>query len=193
MINLEKVVPLGKNLLALKHNLGNDNLPYQAVEIIAQTLKFYFVGIYVTDSKREKVILKAGNGKAGRSMTAHNFSVPIHDGYPKKEFEQQIWDFDAGTCVYSNEIQFVNRMEIGETSVFTIIDRQVVETKYLNEREIFWSPKLPETFRELFLPLTTGDKVIGVLEINSNINQDFSNDEILITNMLATYVAELIK
>ncbi len=188
MIDLEKVVPLGKQILELRQNSDKDQVLGQVVEMIAQTLNLYFVGIYVVDSQKEKVILKAGSGEGGRIMVSHSHNNQIRDGYPKDE---RIWGFDAGTCAYSKEIQLVNRMIIGETSVFQITDGKVAETKNLNEHEIFWSPKLPHAFRELFLPLVLKDKVVGVLEINSSVNVDFTTDEVLMFNMLANHIVEV--
>jgi putative methionine-R-sulfoxide reductase with GAF domain len=192
MIDLEKVVPLGKQLLALKEKLSEDQLLAQAVEDIAHTLKIYFVGIYLVASNREWAILKAGSGEAGKRMVALNHRLRIQTAYRNQGPDFQGF-FDPGTCIYSNEIQLLNWMGPEGLIVLETFDNEVKGIKYVSKQKFFGSPNLPQTRRELYIPLTVNNEVIGALEINSNINQNFSEDEIVILIMLTSYIVELIK
>ena len=56
----------------------------------------------------------------------------------------------------------------------------ISETKLRDDIEIFvGSPMFPSSLIELFLPLQTNGKAIGVIEISLDVSPDISSDKIL--------------
>jgi signal transduction histidine kinase len=57
--------------------LDPDELGQQAVEMICSRFGLYFVSLYLPDEKWEWAILRAGSGKAGRTLLQRNHRLPL--------------------------------------------------------------------------------------------------------------------
>ena len=184
MFDLEKVDSLVNRLVALKQDLGKENYWNEVTETIAQTLGFYFVGIYLSDSINEYMVFKGGSGEAGKTFLKIGYKCKIIKG------KHQSWH--AGTAAYLQEIQLINWTK-GKIFGYEIVGAEIINKKLLDEIGMFWSPQLPHPQGELFIPLRVGKKIIGILEINLDIEPEFTGEEIVRLGSLAHPIASIIE
>ena len=184
MFDLEKVDTLANQLIILKQELGKDNYWNKVAEIIAQSLSFYFVGIYLPSPTNEFVVFKGGSGEAGKVFLKIGYKCKISAG------KHQSWH--AGTAAYSNELQLINWVK-GKIFSYQIIENKIADIKLLDEIGMFWSPQLPFTQGELFIPIRIEHETIGIMEINVNTEPEFTEEEIIKLYLLANQIALIIK
>ena len=182
MFDIEKIDVVVNQFIDVKQETSIENYWNDVAEVITQTLGFYFAGIYLSDSNNKFVVFKGGSGEAGKAFLKIGHKCKIVNG------KNQSWH--AGTAVYSNEIQLINWAK-GEILGYQIMERKVVNRNFLAKIGKFWSPQLPLTQGELFIPIQTNHKIIGILEINLDVEPKFSEEEIVKLCSLADHIASI--
>ncbi len=171
MFNLETINDTHRQILVLAQEKDKDSFLHRVVETVAKTLDIYFVGIYLADTVGEFLYFKAGSGEFGKRLLKHGHKIKISES---GNFNDQ-----AGTAVYLNEIRLAY-IETESIMAWKISTNGISETKLRDDIEIFvGSPMFPSSLIELFLPLQTNGKAIGVIEISLDVSPDISSDKIL--------------
>lgn len=184
MFDLEKIDAVANQLIVPKQEFGKDNYWNNIAETIAQTIGIYFIGIYLSDSNNEYVVFKGGSGEAGKAFLKIGFRCKIING------KHQSWH--AGTAAYLKEIQLINWAK-GKIFGYEMIEDKVVNRKLLDEIGMFWGPQLPLSQGELFIPIRAGQRIIGILEINLDIEPEFTEEEIVRLASLTNHIASTIE
>lgn len=73
-IQLETAAAVSKSIVTI---LDSDELVQNTVSLIKQSFNFYYVGLFMIDSERQKATLKAGTGEAGENMIAAGHALVI--------------------------------------------------------------------------------------------------------------------
>jgi nitrate/nitrite-specific signal transduction histidine kinase len=138
-----------------------DKLLVSAVELIRERFGFYHAGIFLNDARDEYAILRAATGKAGEEMLKREHKLAIHGGSGAVGL--------VGHAAESGEAQLA---------------RDVTLDPYH-----YKNPLLPETRSELALPLKAAERVIGVLDVQSQIPDAFDAESIAILQVMADQLA----
>ncbi|MCB0209471.1 MAG: GAF domain-containing protein [Anaerolineae bacterium] len=133
----------------------------EAVQLIKERFNFYHVQIFLVDEAEQYAVLHKSTGETGRRLLEMHYKVAIGS---KSVIGQ----------VTAQRKPIVTRS--------TDIDTQPIYTYHRNEL-------LPETEAELAIPLQVGDRLIGVLDVQSTSPQAFTEDEISTLDVLAAQLA----
>jgi len=145
--------------------LSLPELLHQVVELIQNTSGYDFVGIWLPVERKRKLALRAGTGEIGLKLQAKHLEISLETGY-------------AITQAYLDGTE-----------------QQVSH----HDPDYLPIELLPNTQVELVLPLRIGSEneitniIIGVLDIHSNHQQAFSNDEKMVLQLLANQIASAIR
>jgi len=163
---------------AIGRDLALDQLLRKVVNLIRERFNYYFVGVYLLDGQNEFAVLKAGTGEAGEAM-----------------------------------MEVGHRLAVNETSVvgWSIQHQQAkVAVDVGFEAVHFNNPLLTLTRSELILPLIMnkgndtlpsseytsldmgGNRVLGVISIQSTEAKAFSQEDTLILQEIADVLATAI-
>jgi len=124
------------------------------------TLQLYHVGIYMLDANREFAVLVSASSSEGKQMTADGYKLDL-----LKEKTSLI----------------VQAASSGEPALASISDPLTAPPP---------RPILPDTRSALALPLKVGNRIIGILDLQSSQPQAFqSQDDIAILQIIADQIA----
>ncbi|MCB0163398.1 MAG: GAF domain-containing protein [Anaerolineae bacterium] len=133
----------------------------QAVDLIKERFGFYHVQIFLVDEAEQYAVLHKSTGEVGRRLLEMNYKVAIGS----QSVIGQVTD---------------QRQPIVTRSVD--LDSKKMVAYQRNEL-------LPETQAELAIPLQVGDRLIGVLDVQSTSPQAFSDEETSTLGVLAAQLA----
>jgi len=136
-----------------------DELARRVCGLIQKTFKVYFVAVFTCDTSQEKLHFRSSAGPAGRRGKRRNSPV-----LEVKVGEGLIGSVaQSGVEIVSNDVRAEPR--------FRYIDR------------------LPGTLSEVVLPLKIEDRVLGVLDIQSDQSNAFHPNDLLVLRALADNIA----
>ena len=139
--------------------LDLDKLTHQIARLILQTFHFYYVSIFTLEKGRRSLRFRAGAGPAGRD--GH------HRASPKLKVE--LGQGLVGTVA-----------QTGEEATANDVSREP-RYRYIEE--------LPDTRSEAVLPLKIEDRILGVLDIQSERPEAFHPNDLLVLRALADTIA----
>ena len=145
-----------------------DTLLNRAVNLIRDRFGFYHAGIFLVDEVGEYAILQAATGEAGQKM--------LEQGHRLKVGEVGIVGYVAGQ---------------GEPRIAADIGRASVDVGA--DAVHFENPLLPETRSEMGLPLRLGDRIVGVLDVQSRKEAAFDEGDIAVLQTMADQLAVAIE
>jgi GAF domain-containing protein/HAMP domain-containing protein len=129
----------------------------RSAQLVLDRFNFYHTGIFLIDSEREYVVLRASTTEAGRQLLANE--------YRQKIGQEGIVSHVAAT---------------GQPRIALNTDQ---DTTFLN------NPLLPNTHSEMALPLKVENRVIGVLDVQSDEHEAFTQDDIAVLQIMADQLA----
>ncbi|HBY97146.1 MAG TPA: hypothetical protein DEP84_24915, partial [Chloroflexi bacterium] len=141
--------------------LDLDELFDHVVDLIKETFKYYHVQIYLVDAEREEVVFRAGSGPVGEALARRPPRCPLNDP------EHSI----IGWVATHAEPLMVNDI--------------AVEPRYVRDD----ARLLPDTRAELAVPLMVENRVLGVLDVQSDTPGAFDQDDHFTLATLADQVA----
>jgi len=117
---------------------------------------YYYVQIYLFDTKSENLVLTAGTGEPGAEMVKRGHSIPKGRGL-------------VGRAAENNKSVLVS-----DTS-----------------QDPEWLPNelLPETKTEVTVPISIGDQVLGVLDVQDSTSNSITSEDMPLLESLASQVA----
>jgi len=148
---------------AITTNLDTDDLLKQIVKLIQERFNYPYVHLFTIDHVQEKIVFKAGAGE--RTPIYENLNVSF--------------DMDAEIGVLAWVVRH------GVTKRITDVSQDPLFIKSINTQEAIGS--------ELALPLDFGGEILGVLDIQSNQTNAFSEDDQYILETLADNIAVAIR
>jgi signal transduction histidine kinase len=140
--------------------LDPDSLLQMVVDLTKARFGLYHAHIYLADDAWQTLLLAAGAGEVGQKMVADNWSIPLNHQS----------SIVAGAAREQKSI-IVNDVFHDKAS------------GYLSNQ------LLPDTRSELALPLIAGEKVLGVFDVQSNVANYFTEEDVKIYTTLAAQVA----
>jgi len=114
-----------------------DSLLAEAVELIRARFDLYYTQIYLTNPSVTALELRAGTGEVGQELLRRAHRLPIGPGS-------------------------LNGRAAGEKQAVIVAD-----TRTAASRSFRPNPLLPDTRSEMCVPLLVGDRVVGVLDLQS--------------------------
>lgn len=140
-----------------------DNMLDRAVDLICDRFGYYHTAIFLIDETGEYAYLRAAGG-AGSGLLAEG---PAN-----------------------------LRLRVGQQGMVGYVARYGhyrLADDVTTERVFLANPLLPETRSEVALPLRTGPKIVGVLDVQSTRLAEFSEDDVLVLQTLADQLAGAIE
>jgi len=136
-----------------------DELLNRAAKLILDRFGFYHTGIFLLDQHKEFAILRASPTKAGIELIAQN-----------------------------------HRFKIGQVGIVAHVaasgsSRIVLDTDTGQDKTFLNNPLLPNTRSEVALPLQVNSELLGVLDVQSDQPQAFSQDDVGILQIMADQLA----
>lgn len=141
-----------------------DQLLDGAVNLICDRFGYYNVGIFLIDETNEYAYLKAASGEAGRKLVDRQIRLRV------------------GGDVGQGIVGYVTRFGQARIAGDVVADKQYV-----------FEPMLSEVRSELTLPLRSGPKIIGALDVQSTQPMAFSEDDATVLQTLADQLATAIE
>jgi len=152
---LEMIAVIGERLTSI---LNLDTLLVELVNQIKDNFNYYHVHIYLLDAAKEKLVVAAGTGAAGKEMVARGHNIAL-------------------TASTSLVARAARRREL------VLVDdvRQAPD----------WLPNtlLPDTHSEIAVPIIAEDRVIGVLDVQSNQVAGLDKGDMDLLRSLANQIA----
>ncbi len=148
----------------LSEGAGLEGLLNRAVTLISERFGYYHAGIFLLDDRSEYAILRAANGETGRQMLARGHRLGVHG-----EHSEGVVGFVADTGMPRISL------DVGEDAVH------------------FRNPLLPNTRSEMAIPLHAGNRITGVLDVQSIEEAAFSQDDITALQTMADQLAVAIE
>ena len=188
MINSEMADSLFLEIATLPADLDKHEFLNQIVQIIHNRLDLYFVGLYLVDFINRVVVLDSGSGAIGRKLVSLGHKAPV--------VKDRRSGWQAGTAIGLGEIRLTNWSK-GETIGYALPPQSQVDfaltPQSRDEIAAGYSPILPLTRCELFLPLRVQEQVMGVLELHKSKESGFSEQDIkalqLLVDRIVVYVS----
>ncbi len=140
--------------------LDPDKLLQAVVDLTRERFGLYHTHIYLADTSWNTLLLAAGAGEVGRQMVAEGWAIPM-------DHEQSI------VAKVARNRQFVIANDV-------VHDK---ESAFLSNR------LLPETRSEMAVPMTIGEKLLGVFDVQADKANYFTEDDANIYTTLALQVA----
>ncbi|NMC29395.1 MAG: GAF domain-containing protein [Pelolinea sp.] len=129
-------------------------------DLVADTFHYYFVAIYMLDEKKEKLLFQASSGK---------------DISRDPDFQE----------IFANGIPLGKGL-IGSCA---LKKKEVLSSDVLSDRSFHSVSGLPDTRAEVCFPLLAEKQVIGVLDVQSNFQNGFHQNDLLVLQILADSIA----
>lgn len=144
---------------AITSILDQETLLNEVVELIQQRFGYPYVHLFTVHTGRRKIFYEAGSGPRSRALREQNFAYDLDD--PQGIIP---WVARHGEAVLTNDV---------------------------NQEPRYRPSQLPpdETQAELCVPLIFGDTVLGVLDIQSDQRNAFSQDDLFLFEALADHIA----
>jgi sigma-B regulation protein RsbU (phosphoserine phosphatase) len=143
--------------------LDLDELLHQIVSIVHEQFNYPYVHCFVMDQDKERLVFEAGTGDVSKTLTEHKYSLGLND-------EKGIVPFTAreGCTTIANDVS--------------------LEPLYLENA-------LPpaHTRSEMAVPLKYGNEVLGVLDIQSDRVNSFSEEDRFILEVLAASISTALR
>lgn len=136
--------------------LDQNELARQVVQQVYEAFDYYYVHIYLLDSKDERLRLVAGNGKPGPSKRLHQHSLAMGQGL-------------VGRAAFLNSPVLVANTEESEEWVY--------------------NPDLPDTRSEVAVPISIGEEVLGVLDVQEDEKGALQEPDVEVLQTFANQVA----
>lgn len=136
------------------------------VRLISDRLGFYHAGIFLLDDTREYAVLRSASSKGGQVMLNRNHRLPVGQGETSA-------NGIVGNVAFKGEPRVSH--DVGKDAAY------------------FNNPDLAATRSELALPLKIGERVIGVLDIQSVKMGDFTAEDVAMLQTLADQVSLVIE
>ena len=149
--------------MQLLGDLGDlDVLVGHVAHLILETFEYYYVAIFTLDPGQESLCFRASAGPVD--------SV-VQKDYPKSD--SQIF------------------VRLGEGIIGAVAQngQEILAEDVNQESQYRYLETLPETQSEFALPLKVNQRVIGVLDVQSNLAQDFHEIDVLVLRALAGNIA----
>jgi GAF domain-containing protein len=137
-----------------------DLLP-KAVDLVQRQMALYYVQVYLYDSARRSLVLRAGSGAVGAELLRRGHRLPL------------------------------SLASINGTAA--IEQRPVIVDDVRQSDKFRPNPLLPETRSEAAIPLTVGDRLVGVLDLQSDQTQAFPDEVLPVLQALAGQLAVAIE
>ena len=134
----------------------------QVLELIQQGFDFYYVSLFLVDADNRYAVLQHGMGTGSA--------------------------YEAGRVMKESGY----RLEVGGQSMvgWTCANKQTRIARDVGQDAVrFANPLLPETHSEMTLPLRVGERLIGVLDVQSKQAADFDEGDIAALQSMADQVA----
>ncbi len=138
--------------------LNPDELLQQVVDLTKSQFGLYHAHVYLVNEDTEELVLTAGAGEVGRTMSAAGRRIAL-----------------------SQEQSLVARA--ARTRLGVTVNDVTADPGFLP------NPLLPDTRSELATPLIVGGQVLGVLDVQSETANRFTEDDIRIHTILASQIA----
>ncbi|MCB9098797.1 MAG: GAF domain-containing protein [Anaerolineales bacterium] len=145
--------------------LDPSSMVNQAVELIKERFGFYHVQIFLVDEAEQYAVLHKSTGEAGRRLLEMNYKVAI------------------GSQSVIGQVTDQRKPIVTRSTDF---DSKKMVAYQRNEL-------LSETQAELAIPLQVGDRLVGVLDVQSTLPQAFSEEESSTLGVLAAQLAVAIE
>lgn len=144
---------------AITSILDQETLLNEVVELIQQRFGYPYVHLFTVHTGRRKVFYEAGSGPRSRALREQNFAYDLDD--PEGIIP---WVARHGEAVLANDV---------------------------NQEPRYRPSQLPpdETQAELCVPLIFGESVLGVLDIQSDQRNAFSQEDLFLFEALADHIA----
>lgn len=144
---------------AITSILDQETLLNEVVELIQQRFGHPYVHLFTVHSGRRKIFYEAGSGPRSRALREQNFAYDLDD--PQGIIP---WVARHGEAVLANDV---------------------------NQEPRYRPSQLPpdETQAELCVPLIFGNTVLGVLDVQSDRLNAFSQDDLFLFEALADHIA----
>jgi len=135
------------------------------VQVIRQQFDLYYVGLFLLDEASRSAVLRAGTGEAGRVMKERNHRLEVGG--------QSM----VGWACANKRARIA--LDVGAEAV-----RFAPGTA-----QGFANPLLPETRSEMALPIMTGERVLGVLDVQSTQAAAFDESDVAVLQSMADQIA----
>ncbi|MBU2611925.1 MAG: GAF domain-containing protein, partial [Chloroflexi bacterium] len=141
-----------------------DELARRVSGLIQKTFKVYFVAVFTCEAGQERLRFRSSAGPAGRRGKRRNPPVTTNS---------------------------VLEVEFGEGLIGAVAQsgEEIVSNDVRAEPRFLFSERLPETLSEVALPLKIEDRVLGVLDIQSDRLNAFHPNDLLVLRALADNIA----
>lgn len=140
--------------------LDPDKLLQAVVDLTKERFALYHAHIYLADDAWQTLLLAAGAGEVGRKMVADNWNIPLD--HPSSI---------AAAAARNKKSHIANDVYRDKDSGF------------LSNR------LLPNTRSEMAVPMIVGEKVLGVFDVQSDLADYFTEEDVNIYTTLAVQVA----
>ncbi|MBI5950730.1 MAG: GAF domain-containing protein [Chloroflexi bacterium] len=182
--NLELAAEVGRTVSQVR---ALDIMLTDAAELIRKQFDLYYVQVYLTDASRTNLILQSGTGSVGRELLSRGHRLPLDinsiNGRAAVE-KKSVVISDTATSAAVATSAAARLLLFARTKQ---PDQIIPDT---NSSSIFRpNPLLPDTRSEMAVPLVVGDKVVGVLDLQSSQAGVLSKDNLSAFEALAGQLA----
>jgi GAF domain-containing protein/HAMP domain-containing protein len=157
-LELETIAEVAREITII-HDL--DTLLNASANLIRERFKYYHVGIFLVDERREFAILRAASSIAAHQMLEQNYKLKV-----------------------GQEGLVGNVTRTGQAHIALDVGTDAIH---------FQNPFLPETHSEIVLPLRSRSVTIGALDIQTNIQSAFTEQDVKVLQLLADQLAAAIE
>ena len=142
------------------------------VNLIAERFNLYYTAIFTVEETGQNAVLRDGTGAAGQELKKQKYKLPIRA------------DSLVGNVMSAGEVVISNDVAKDELLLLTY-------AYSIADLEAFSRPKhiLPETHSEAGIPLRVGNRVTGMLDLQSELTNAFHPDDIAVLQTLADQIA----
>jgi sigma-B regulation protein RsbU (phosphoserine phosphatase) len=139
--------------------LDLNELVHQLTRLIQQTFQYYYVAIFTLERTRNSLEFRSSAGPPGLKRK--------HRASP------------------------VLKVEVGQglIGLVALTGEEIVSNEVKNEPRFKYTDSLPETLSEVVIPLKIEEKILGVLDIQSNEENAFHPNDLLVLRALADNIS----
>jgi len=146
-----------------------DELARRVSGLIQKTFKVYFVAVFTCEAGQEQLRFRSSAGPAGRRGKRRDPPVTTNPVTTNSVLEVKFGEGLIGTVAQSGE--------------------EIISNDVRAEPRFRYIERLPETRSEVVLPLKIEDRVLGVLDIQSDRLNAFHPNDLLVLRALADNIA----
>ena len=139
--------------------LDLEELVLQLTQLIQQTFQYYYVAIFTLEKSQQILRFRSSAG-------------PL--GHKRKRRSSPVLKVEVGQ---------------GLIGLVALTGEEIVSNEVQNEPRFKYIDSLPETLSEVVLPLRIEDKILGVLDIQSNEANAFHPNDLLVLRALADNIS----